>query len=311
MIRNVPLALLIALFLLPSIPLGAGEVSREKEEKIRKLLQKATDHYQKKENEKAIEVNLEILSLIPEGNEFDSLRMRVHYMAAACSSLLRKDEAAILHLEKAIENGLMEMMYLERNPDFTSLRGAKGYATLTEKMVKRRELESRRKMDKLKAFDFSLTTVDGKPIRKKDYLGQVLIVDLWGTWCPPCRMEIPHFIELHKRYGPKGLAIVGLNSERTRDPQEAARLVKKVVEESKIPYPCALVTDAILASVPDLSGYPTTIFFGRDGTARNMEVGLKSFAELEAIVKPLLAEEAPKAALPKAVDTTPGGPKTD
>src|SRR5437762_9755963 len=60
-------------------------------------------------------------------------------------------------------------------------------------------------------FDFDLEDVNGQRLSKADFAGKVLIVDIWGTWCPPCRMEIPHFLALHRQYGDQGLQVVGLN----------------------------------------------------------------------------------------------------
>ena len=72
--------------------------------------------------------------------------------------------------------------------------------------------------------------------------------------------------------------------------------MKNAIEQYKIPYPCALVTDDILRSIPNFRGFPTTLFFGRDGTPREILVGLQSLERIEGIVKSLLEEEPSKPA---------------
>jgi thiol-disulfide isomerase/thioredoxin len=108
--------------------------------------------------------------------------------------------------------------------------------------------------------------------------------------CPPCRMEIPHFVDLNRKYRDQGLAIVGLNSEQTRDKAKAARLVRDFCKNEGVDYPCAVASDKILDQVPDLEGFPTTLFFDRGGHLRLSVVGYHDSAFLEAVVEALLHE---------------------
>ena len=62
-------------------------------------------------------------------------------------------------------------------------------------------------------FPFALKDLDGKPVTAADFRGKVLVVDFWGTWCPPCRKQVPNLVELDKRFHDKGLAVVGLTYE--------------------------------------------------------------------------------------------------
>ena len=141
-------------------------------------------------------------------------------------------------------------------------------------------------------FDFDLEDVSGNRLSKADLAGKVLIVDLWGTWCPPCRMEIPHFVALNKKYQDQGLAIVGLNSEQTRDKAKAARLVQEFCKSERVDYPCAVITEEILDQVPDLQGLPTTLFFDRTGQVRLRAVGYHDISFLQAAVEALLHEKS-------------------
>jgi thiol-disulfide isomerase/thioredoxin len=303
------LGLLPALVLALSASRGE-ELTPEGWVKMNEVFQRASGHYLKRDYQKAIESYREALNLIPPGAAYDRMRLQSHFFIASGHVRLGQTEEAIDSLEKAVEHGFSDTTDLERRPDFIPLRSSPRYAALLEKVRRKAEDERRkleaekvRRAERLKSFDFTLRSVDGKTVSKKDYLGQVLIVDIWGTWCPPCRMEIPHFLELEKRYGPQGLKIVGLNSEKVADPKQAEQLVRTAVSNFKITYPCAIATDQVLKQIPDLRGYPTTLFFGRDGTPRAIEVGYRELAALEAIVKPLLAEPPPPKA-PQAEKTT-------
>ncbi len=138
-------------------------------------------------------------------------------------------------------------------------------------------------------FDFQVTDVDGRDLRLADYRGQVVVVDFWGTWCGPCRASIPSFVRLQEQHGPQGLQVLGLNYEQG-PPDVAAADVRRFRQTEAITYPCALGTTRIQSQVPGFRGYPTTIILDKQGQVRARLEGLHQYAELEAVVKPLLAE---------------------
>lgn len=138
-------------------------------------------------------------------------------------------------------------------------------------------------------FDFTLTSVEGEQISLADYKGKVLIVDMWGTWCPPCRDEIPHFIQLLEKHNEAGLAIVGINYERG-DPANWADVIKTFVEKFGVTYPC-LIGDTETKNMAGLTAYPTTLFIDHTGKIRLKIVGYSEYDHLESIVEALLAEQ--------------------
>ncbi|GIW91392.1 MAG: hypothetical protein KatS3mg109_1824 [Pirellulaceae bacterium] len=141
-------------------------------------------------------------------------------------------------------------------------------------------------------FDFEVVDVEGQRRTLSDLKGKVVIVDIWGTWCPPCRAEIPSFIKLQEKFGEKGLQIIGLNYEG-EEGEKAIAKVKQFIQEYGINYPCALGTEEIQNQVPDFEGYPTTLFIDRSGKVRLKVVGLHDYAFLESVVTALLEEPAP------------------
>lgn len=139
-------------------------------------------------------------------------------------------------------------------------------------------------------FTFTLPDLDGELVSLKSQKGKVVIVDFWGTWCPPCRAEVPHFVRLQKRYGRDGLQIIGINYEKnTSNPIPG---IKTFARDFGINYPCVIGNVATRTQVPGFRGYPTTLFVDRRGNVRKKVVGQASYSSLEAIVKPLLAEPA-------------------
>ena len=138
-------------------------------------------------------------------------------------------------------------------------------------------------------FHFRLPDLDGKIVSLGDYKGKVVIVDLWGTWCPPCREEIPHFVDLYRKYHASGLEIVGINYEMVAG-DEAREKVRKYVKENDIPYPCLLGDQETEAIIPGFKGYPTTLFIDRSGKVRLKLAEYTPKGELEGIVSALLDE---------------------
>ena len=142
-------------------------------------------------------------------------------------------------------------------------------------------------------FDFSLPSTEGSTVSKADFAGRVLIVDIWGTWCPPCRAEVPHFVELQEEYEDQGLSIVGINYEGVElTDEEAIAAIAEFTAEVPVNYPLLLGDEATQEQVPDFSGYPTTLFIDRSGKVRMTILGARPKGELEAIVKIRLEEQA-------------------
>ncbi len=117
--------------------------------------------------------------------------------------------------------------------------------------------------DKIRDFSFDLESLGGQSIRAEDFRDNVLIVDFWGTWCPPCRQALPGMMKLYKKYKHRGLEIVGLNYENMNDLEAAAEKVRDFAAEVGITYQLAMGTEEVQGQVPRFSGYPTMLLFKR------------------------------------------------
>jgi len=130
---------------------------------------------------------------------------------------------------------------------------------------------------------WELKGVDGKLVKFSDFAGKVVILDFWATWCGPCRMEIPGFIELQKQYADKGLVVVGVSLD-----QDGASVVKTFMDKTGIIYPVVLGDETIVCAFGGVEGIPTTFIIDRNGRIVGMHVGYTEKTEFESEIKPLL-----------------------
>jgi thiol-disulfide isomerase/thioredoxin len=104
--------------------------------------------------------------------------------------------------------------------------------------------------------------LDGRRMRVSDYLGQVVVLDFWATYCPPCLEEIPHLVELQRQYGPKGLQVIGLNVGGPEDRPNVPKFVQDLKIQYTLGYPDAGMTDLYLGSDDRI---PQTLVIDRKG----------------------------------------------
>ncbi len=112
--------------------------------------------------------------------------------------------------------------------------------------------------------------------------GRVVVVDLWATWCPPCRKEIPGFINLYNRYKDKGVEIVGIAFD-----DNGSEVVPRFVKKMGINYPVYLGGRDI-AQGYDLEAYPTTVIYDKEGKEANVHVGYVPETQFDEEISELL-----------------------
>ncbi|MDE3181529.1 MAG: TlpA family protein disulfide reductase [Acidobacteriota bacterium] len=109
------------------------------------------------------------------------------------------------------------------------------------------------------APSFSVTGLDGQKISLDDYRGKVVILDFWATWCGPCRMEIPGFVQLQQKYGPQGFQMIGISMDDGPAP------VRQFYSDFHMNYPVAMGSQKLSELYGGIIGLPTTFVIGRDG----------------------------------------------
>jgi len=132
---------------------------------------------------------------------------------------------------------------------------------------------------------FNLPDLDGHNHSSEEWGGRVRVLNFWATWCPPCREEIPMFLDLQALYGGRGLQFIGVAIDE-------AAMVKDFRDEYLIEYPLLVGgRDAIelMTRYGNLAGVlPFSVVIDRDGTIRGSRRGAYTRAELTALIEPLL-----------------------
>jgi cytochrome c biogenesis protein CcmG/thiol:disulfide interchange protein DsbE len=135
------------------------------------------------------------------------------------------------------------------------------------------------------APDFLLQDVSGKPVRLRDLRGEVVLINLWATWCPPCRAEMPDLAEIYNAHKSEGFVILGV------DDQERPETVMDFLAHNPLPYPILLDTDSRVARAYGISFLPASFLVDRRGVLRATMPGQSNRAKLQAAIMPLLAEK--------------------
>jgi thiol-disulfide isomerase/thioredoxin len=131
---------------------------------------------------------------------------------------------------------------------------------------------------------FTLRDLDNRPVRLSDLEGKVILLDFWATWCGPCKIEIPWFIEFQQKYGPAGLQVVGVSVDDTLDK------LRPYVSSMKMNYVVlqGLGHDDLFDAYGPMVALPMTLLISREGHVCMKHTGLISKDALERQIKGLL-----------------------
>lgn len=155
----------------------------------------------------------------------------------------------------------------------------------------------------VKDFKFSVRTLGGQQITQENFKDSVLIVDLWGTWCPPCRKAIPKLVELYARHKHAGLEIIGFSYSSDGKPEDT-EAVRKFAVDNHITYSLVPGDPKVRDQVPDFQGYPTLLLFAKGLQNEAIHVGYSDEEgdKLEAWVERALSGEATQATPAQPLD---------
>jgi cytochrome c biogenesis protein CcmG/thiol:disulfide interchange protein DsbE len=133
------------------------------------------------------------------------------------------------------------------------------------------------------APDFTLPAADGHPIRLSDFRGKVVLLNFWATWCGPCKIEMPWFVEFQREYRDRGFAVVAVSLD-----EEGWQAVKPFIEDLKPNFPIVVGSDELAESFGGIAALPTTFLIDREGKIRHQHTGLAGADEYEEEIKELL-----------------------
>ena len=152
--------------------------------------------------------------------------------------------------------------------------------------------------DRRNAPDFTLKDADGKIVHLADYKGKVVLLDFWATWCPPCKVEIPWFMDIQRKNKDRGFEVLGVAMD-----DNGWEDVKPFLADMKVNYRVVVGDDETSKAYGGVEDLPTTFLIDRQGKIAAIHVGLAGRKEFEDGVEELLREtdHSPVTVVPGAV----------
>ena len=133
-------------------------------------------------------------------------------------------------------------------------------------------------------LDFTLTGMDGVKVRLSDYKGRIIVLNFWATWCGPCKVEIPDFVDVYTRYRDRGVVVLGvLNLDEPSDEE-----LRGFATQYKMNYPVFRANEDFSDANGPIYGLPTTLVINREGSICSRHMGLVSKETVEGEIKRLL-----------------------
>jgi peroxiredoxin len=136
------------------------------------------------------------------------------------------------------------------------------------------------------APDFALPSLEGKTLKLSDFRGKAVLLNFWATWCEPCKIEMPWFVDLQNKYGPQGLQVLGVAMDDA-SPKDIAEFAQKM----GVNYPIVIGKEKVGDDYGGVQFLPSTFYIGRDGKIVNRVFGLVSRSEIEGNVQKALSQQ--------------------
>ncbi|MNI34404.1 Thiol-disulfide oxidoreductase ResA [compost metagenome] len=133
-----------------------------------------------------------------------------------------------------------------------------------------------------KAPDFSLAGLDGKTHDMSAYKGKLVVANFWGTFCPPCKEEMPALQRQHEKWSNQGVAIVGINLDKNKI------TVQSFMDQYKLNFPVVLDTKEVVRRDYGVTEYPTTFFITPDGKVAVKRIGEMTESYIDETIQSLL-----------------------
>ena len=133
------------------------------------------------------------------------------------------------------------------------------------------------------APEFNLKDSNGQTVHLSDYKGKVVLLDFWATWCGPCKIEIPWFMEFEQQWKDRGFAVVGVSMD-----EDGWNVVKPYIQQYKVNYRILLGNDQVGEIYGGVESLPTTFLIDRQGKIASVHIGLSGKDEFKYAINQLL-----------------------
>lgn len=143
--------------------------------------------------------------------------------------------------------------------------------------------------ERKKAPEFKLKDSDGKVVSLSQYKGKAVLLNFWATWCGPCKVEIPWFIEFETKFKDQGFAVLGVAMD-----EEGWEVIKPYITDKKVNYRVLAGDDPTAQLYGGVESLPTTFLIDKNGMVAGVHVGLVSKSEYEKDIQALISAPAGK-----------------
>ncbi len=133
------------------------------------------------------------------------------------------------------------------------------------------------------APDFTLKDAEGRDVTLSDYKGKVVLLNFWATWCGPCKIEMPWFVDFQRKYKDRGFSVIAVSLD-----DEGWEIVRPFTDKFDLNFPVVVGTDEMADQFGGVAALPTTFIIDKEGQIVNSHMGLVGRGEYEEDIEGLL-----------------------
>ena len=218
-------------------------------------------------------------------------------MGNAYAKAIRNDvKGTLAAMKPAFNAGFTNFEALLENRYIKKLKSDKVNDLVQSKLMAyedKLEKWARTSINGFRSFDFrfDVADIEAGRIRNSDFRGRILVLDLWATWCQPCREAIPHFVKLDKEFRRDNVDVVGISMDNPDDPGKSLKVVRKFVDKNGVEYAVAMGNRSVMNQLAPEQNLPTVLFIDTQGKVRYIAEGPHNFYQLAAITNELIKQE--------------------